>query len=175
MLSMRCLGIVMTMGLIGGCAPKSPPPQPAEPPPANSAQVSALREQLKRTDPNAQVGQVRAVMPQNKLLAIDDVPVQDFPAGQAVVIADGKLNTVARGVVDNVEGRIVVVKYEAVKRDPRKGDLAIRQSERSGMAPEPQAPEAGGNATTSPPTNTNQPPPDNNSWQPATRPAAATP
>lgn len=120
----------LAIGLLSGCMAKPKPLPPPEPGPASAQDIARIRHDLRRDDPNAEVGQVDAVMTSNHLVAIKDVPVQDFPSGQAINIVDSQLKVVATAVVDNVNGQYVVARYQPVARDPRDGDLAIRLSER---------------------------------------------
>jgi len=169
---------VLALGLLSGCMEKPKPvPPPPEPGPASAQDVARIRHDLRREDPNAEVGQVDAVMTANHLVAIKDVPVQDFPAGQAINIVNPNLKVIATAVVDNVSGQYVVARYDVVARDPQNGDLAIRLSERrpppsmhdetggAGANDNNAAPPRNNPPTESKPieTPTNNPPPADNS------------
>jgi hypothetical protein len=104
-----------------------PIPPPPEPGPASPQDLARIRADLRRNDPNAQVGEVEAVY--NKLVAITGLPVQDFRSGEAMTIVDSEQHLIANAVVDNVSGQYVVARYEVVKREPRSGDVAVRLSE----------------------------------------------
>lgn len=171
---------VLALGLLSGCMAKPKPlPPPPEPGPATPQDIARIREDLRRNDPNAQVGEVEAVY--NKLVAITGLPVQNFHNGEAMTIIDSEQHLIANAVVDNVSGQYVVARYEVVKREPRNGDLAVRlsehrpppsmQSETGGAgandanaAPAPSNPPA--DATKTVETPANNPPADNTNAAP---------
>ena len=139
MKSMRGAGLLLWAGLLTGCAHKAPPPPPApppEPPPVTPDKVSAVRQQLQQSDPLAQVGQIRAVMADHRLVAVGDIPVADVAPGSAILLADGDQRVVAQGTVLKTEGQYLVVSYDNATREPRVNDLAIRMSS---VAPPPGA------------------------------------
>jgi len=156
-----------------------PIPPPPEPGPASPQDLARIRADLRRNDPNAQVGEVEAVY--NKLVAITGLPVQDFRTGEAMTIVDSEQHLIANAVVDNVSGQYVVARYEVVKREPRNGDVAVRLSEhRPPSSMQPETGGAGANdvnaaaAPSNPPTDasktvetpTNNPPAHNTSAAP---------
>lgn len=190
MQSMGWVKWILAAGLLSGCMEKPkpilPPPEPAA---AGPQELARIRQDLRRDDPNAEVGQVEAVMTGNHLVAIKDVPVQDFPAGQAINIVNPDLKVIAHAVVDNVSGNYVVARYEVVARDPRDGDLAIRLSERrpppsvqseaggagandTNAAPAPSNPTANSPKSVETPAN-NPPPADNTAAPQKSQPAPA--
>jgi hypothetical protein len=142
------------MGLLaGGCAPKPQPapPPPPEPPPATPEILSARRAELRQQDPNAQVGEVAEVLPERHMAALTDLPIQDFHAGDTLVIMNTAMQHVANATVDTIEGRYIVVKYDNAVRDVRPGDLAVRVSEHGRLPgqsamPQNEPANGGGNA-----------------------------
>ncbi len=148
---------VLALGLLSGCMEKPKPiPPPPEPGPASPQDLARIRADLRRNDPNAQVGEVEAVY--NKLVAITGLPVQDFRSGEAMTIVDSEQHLIANAVVDNVTGQYVVARYDVVKREPRNGDVAVRLSEhRPPPSMQPETGGAGANDTNAAPQPANPP------------------
>jgi hypothetical protein len=93
--------------------------------------VQALRQQLATADPHSFVGLVIAVRPEDKFVAVGDVPVGNFHEGDAFVIVDSKQNVLAHGTVRALTADAVHLKYVVAPggRDPRTGDFAVHFSE----------------------------------------------
>lgn len=117
------VGVGLVVCLLAGCQANT-----AAAPPASDAQAQALRQQLASSGTKAYVGLVIAVRPQDKFVAIGDVPVRDFHQGDAFVIVDSNQNVLAHGTVRAVTSDAVHLKYWVASggRDPRVGDLGVR-------------------------------------------------
>lgn len=148
---------VLAIGLLSGCMEKPKPiPPPPEPGPATPQDLARIRQDLRRNDSNAQVGEVEAVF--NHLVAITGLPVQDFRSGDAMTIVDSEQHLIANAVVDNVSGQYVVARYDVVKREPRNGDVAVRLSEhRPPSSMQPDIGGAGANDANAAPAPSNPP------------------
>jgi len=90
--------------------------------------AQTLRQQLAAADPHSYVGLIIAVRPQDKFVAVGDLPVGNFHEGDAFVIVDSKQNVLAHGTVRALTADAVHLKYWVAPggRDPRTGDLAVR-------------------------------------------------
>jgi len=111
-----------------GCAPK-PAPVPLIPAPPSAETVQELRANYLKHDPTARIGLVVAVRDVDKLVAVGDVQVGDFPVGQAVTIVDQASVPLSSGRVVNLTDDLVIVKLDAPvagARMPVQGDLAVR-------------------------------------------------
>lgn len=119
--------MVMAIAFGTGCARTARPEQPA--PVASRDRVQQLRESYQRVNPNARVGVVTAVLPDENLAAVGDVPVGDFEVGQSMTITDANGDTLAIGQIVRITGDSLHLKYPAPPaghRAPQVGDLAVR-------------------------------------------------
>lgn len=120
---------ILAAGLgLPGCQTKT---NPAGGPPATPARLAEIRESYARQKPGTIVGQVTAVLREQNLLAVGDVPADRFARGDVVSILDGNEVTLAVGRVVRVDDKMqdpVHVKYEsrADARPPMEGDVVIR-------------------------------------------------
>jgi len=111
--------------VLSGC-PSAPLPLA---PPVTAAQLAHLRETYHKTDPEARVGVVTAVLTSSNLAAVGSVPVADFTPGDVVTFMDSNGKVLVMGTVEAVNANSLTVKYE--KPDPRSrapvaGDVAVR-------------------------------------------------
>jgi len=115
---------------MAGCAAPAPKPVvAAAPPPTVSADdYSAVKAAYLAANPNARVGRVEAVLPDQQRVAVGDVTVGDFNKGDILSIVDAKMNVLADGTVVDKDSDLLYVKYSPVAGSaaPVAGDLAIR-------------------------------------------------
>ncbi len=125
-----CLTAAATVGL-AGCAAKPKAPATPAPVSVDSARHSAteLQAAYQKSNPNAKVGVVLAVKSGSSLAAVGHVNVKDFKAGDVLSFVDGAQKVVANGRVNDIDGNLLVVKYDLLPsggRAPQAGDLAIK-------------------------------------------------
>jgi len=138
---------VLTAGLLlqQGCAARKPAPRPPSQPSLGASQQ--LRSELMRADPNARIGFVTQVLPDAQLVAVRDVPVEDFARGDTVNFLDGNGQPLTTGTVERVLNGAVHISYDAGgTRAPMPGDLAVRTGSGAG-APGVAGPAPRGGAT----------------------------
>ena len=115
------LGVV----LLSGCTPQKAQEPKAPNAPITDEAVAAY----KKKHPEALIGRVVAVRPEDRLLAAGDVPVADFKPGDAVVILGSAQEQIATGDVVSMGKNWIHVHYgEAAvgQRAPQVGDLVVR-------------------------------------------------
>src|SRR5678815_4348027 len=102
---------VLAAGLLlqQGCASRKPAARPAQPSMSASQQ---LRTELMRADPNARIGIVTSTLPDAQLVAVRDVPADDFAQGDTVNFVDGNGQPLATGTVERVVNGAVHISYE---------------------------------------------------------------
>lgn len=96
--------------------------------PATPQRLEEIRARYAAERPGTVVGPVIAVLPENNLVAIGDIPTDRFADGDLVSILDSAENTLAIGrVVRRLEDQ-VHVKYESRgnARTPVEGDVGVR-------------------------------------------------
>jgi hypothetical protein len=110
--------------LFGGCTREKPPETKAPSAPIGDDVVAAYRKK----HPEALIGRVVAVRPEDRLLAAGDVPAADFKRGDAVVILGGDQEQIATGDVVSIGNNWIHVQYgeAAGQRAPKLGDLVVR-------------------------------------------------
>lgn len=121
--------LVVTAAALVGCQNHKPPTTQPIAAPATAETVRDIREAFQKRDPSTIVGLVIAVLPENNLAAIGDVPVGEFKTGQVVTFIDSNQAIIAVGTVVNTTADTVHVKYTPqgeMARAPREGDLAVR-------------------------------------------------
>jgi len=117
--------------LLAGCA-EQPKPVASAPPPSgiSPSDYDNFKNMYLSTNPDARVGRVEAVLPDDHRLAVGDIPTSDFQVGDVVSILDGSLNVVADGKVVEVSDDLLYVKYYPPVNDgsqqPQPGELAVR-------------------------------------------------
>src|SRR5208337_464281 len=104
--------LLCVMLSLNGCQPVSEPITP----PVTPAQLAHLRETYRKTDPEARVGVVTAVLPSSNLAAVGSVPAADFTPGDVVTFMDSSGKVLVLGTVETVNANSLTVKYE--KPDP---------------------------------------------------------
>lgn len=88
--------------------------------------VAEVRGLYQQVNPNTRVGYVNAILADDELASVVDVPVADFKTGDAVTFVDINQSPIANGRVVNVLPDAVHVHYIAVERSPEIGDLAVK-------------------------------------------------
>lgn len=117
-------GMSILLGLAAaGCHHKaeSLTPTPVVP----SAEV---RQRVRHVASDALIGEVVAVMPESHLVAIGDIPVQNFRKGDILMFLGGDNTPIGAGTVVNVLPDTLHVQYEEPQvggRSPALGDLAV--------------------------------------------------
>jgi hypothetical protein len=96
--------------------------------PATPARLEELRAAYTMQRPGTVVGAVIAVLPEQSLLAVGDVPVDRFAEGDMVSIIDSKENTLAIAQVVRRLPDSVHVRYQSREnaRAPLEGDIVVR-------------------------------------------------
>ena len=119
--------MIVSLFAAAGCQPKEQPTGPVYPPPV--APTPQTRERIQRLAPDALIGEVTAVLPQERLAMIGNVPVQQFKEGDVVTFMGGNEVSIGNGIVIRVGADTLQVRYEPPPpggRPPAMGDLAIR-------------------------------------------------
>ncbi|HZZ42699.1 MAG TPA: hypothetical protein VFE58_07155 [Tepidisphaeraceae bacterium] len=114
---------------IVGCQPKQMPATQPIAEPATAEMTTGIREAYQQKDPSAVVGRVIAVLSEQSLAAVGDVPVDKFKDGDVVTFIDSNQAIIAVGTVVNITADAVHVKYTAqgeMARAPREGDLMVK-------------------------------------------------
>ncbi|MGE5611587.1 MAG: hypothetical protein ACM359_20220 [Bacillota bacterium] len=96
--------------------------------PAPVAVAPETRDRIRHVATDAITGKVIAVMPESRLVAVGDVPVQQFHKGDILMFLGGDSTSVGAGTVVNVLPDALHVRYEEPPvggRPPAVGDLAI--------------------------------------------------
>ena len=114
------LGVV----LVSGCTRPKEPETKAPPTPIGNDVVAAYQKK----HPEALIGRVVAVRPEDRLLAAGEVPVGDFKNGDSVVILGSDQEQLATGNVVSMGKSWIHVHYNALegKPAPKLGDLVVR-------------------------------------------------
>jgi hypothetical protein len=118
------LGLLMSGGLLAGCAQKpAPAPMPRVP---TSQQVSEMRDAFKKVSPSARVGIVTAVLADQSLAMVGDFPVDGVRAGDIISFVDADEQAIAHGDVIEIRDGKVIVHFQAAARAPMVGDAAVK-------------------------------------------------
>jgi hypothetical protein len=121
--------LVVAGSVLVGCHHAAPPATQPIAMPATAENVQEIREAYQKKDKSTVVGLVIAVLPENNLAAVGDVPVGEFKTGQVVTFIDSNQAIIAVGTVVNTTADAVHVKYVPqgeMSRAPREGDPAVR-------------------------------------------------
>lgn len=119
------LAAALLFAMAGCMAPPAPPPAPQPMPTPDK--ISALRASYQQQAPGTLLGQVDAVRESDQLVAINDIPVQEFKEGDPVTFIDISSTIINHGHVVRTTPELVMVKYDSDGiRPPRKGDLMVR-------------------------------------------------
>jgi hypothetical protein len=98
-------------------------------PPVTSEQLNSMQEEFQRTDPDARVGMVTAVLPSANLVSVGDVSVNDFTVGDVISFLDSNGKLLAMGKVEAIERSSLDVRYDPATvhhHNPQAGDVAVR-------------------------------------------------
>lgn len=134
-------GLLAGAGLVVGCQTKEPEPAPPDPVAVQQAALS-MRQTLMEADPNAKIGMVVTVLPDQPWLSAGNLPVEDFQNGDWVTVFTPEGQVLAVGEVRNIQGQGLHVRYNASQgapRGPMKGDLVLKGNE-AGSRPRLQLP-----------------------------------
>jgi hypothetical protein len=96
---------------------------------AASIDVEAVRAAIQKVNPGTLVGVVSEVLPDERLAAVRDVPVDQFRAGMILSLIDTGQNLLTHAKVVRIVNDSLHVMYDAPPpgtRVPRTGDLAVR-------------------------------------------------
>ena len=103
-------------------------PEPIAPP-VTSEQLAQMRDEYRRTDAEARVGLVTAVLASNNLASVGEVPVKDFTVGDIISFVDSNGKVVTMGTVEAINRNSLTVRYANPGphgRAPVEGDAAVR-------------------------------------------------
>ncbi|HEV8606659.1 MAG TPA: hypothetical protein VGQ99_14890 [Tepidisphaeraceae bacterium] len=119
--------VVCLLGTIawGGCTQKQPEPPAPQPAQVGDDVIAAFRKK----HPDAQIGRVIAVRPEDRLVAVGDMPVADFKRGDVVVFVSAGDEHSTGGEVVDIRKDTITVRYAeptAGQRPPKAGDLMVR-------------------------------------------------
>ena len=125
-LMMMTVLIALLAGFFTGC---NSAPEPVAPP-ATPEQINQLRDTYRRTDPEARVGVVTAVLAGSNLASVGGVPVKDFTVGDVITFLDSNGKTLTMGLVEAINKNTLTVHYDNPTdkhgRAPVEGDIAVR-------------------------------------------------
>ncbi len=116
--------VYVALGL-NGCTTASEPIAP----PVSPEQLAQMRDEYRRTDADARVGVVTAVLASNNLASVGEVPVKDFTVGDIISFVDSNGKVVTMGTVEAINHNSLTVKYATPGRHgraPVEGDAAVR-------------------------------------------------
>lgn len=121
--------LASAMGILSlaGCGPREDEVNAAAPPAV--AVSEEVRAELQRKAPDALIGRVIGARPQDQLVAVGEVAVDQFREGDVVSFYGGRDQILGTGVVVAKKPDSLHVRYQPPKagqRAPTKGDLAIR-------------------------------------------------
>jgi hypothetical protein len=118
------LGLVLSGGLLAGCATNGKPVPAPQPPTAQ--QVAEMRETYKKTAPNVRVGVVSAVVADEQMAMVADFPTDKLRAGEIISFVDANDQAVAHGEIVQVLENKVAVRFQPAVRAPVVGDAAVK-------------------------------------------------
>jgi hypothetical protein len=98
-------------------------------PPVTDAQLASFRDQYRRTDAEARIGLVTAVLPSAHLASVGSVPTQDFTIGDVMTFIDSNQAVLTLGHVEAINSNSLTVRYDPPDkhaREPLVGDMAVR-------------------------------------------------
>lgn len=87
-----------------------------------------LKQSFTRINPNVQVGTVAAILPEQHLLAINDLPVDQFEVGETLVFMNEDQQIIAAGHVVRKTETSLHIDYSPNEKgiEPKVGDIAVR-------------------------------------------------
>lgn len=112
--------------LVGGCQNQKKQTEAAPTPAEESARVAQVRKIYQEVNQDIRVGYVNAILAEDQLVSVVDIPVADFKAGDTITFIDADQNPIANGRVVSVLEDAVHVHYTATVRPPTTGDIAIK-------------------------------------------------
>jgi len=114
--------------MLVGCQQK--PAEPLTPIyPAPVAPTAETRQRIAQFAADAQIGQVTAVLPQERMAAVTGLPLKDFQKGDLLIFVGGDQTPIPHAVILNIVADALHVRYQQPApgdRPPAVGDLAIR-------------------------------------------------
>ena len=115
----------LALAMLSGCttSPESIAP------PVSPEQLSQMRDEYRRTDRDARVGLVTAVLASDNLAAVSNVPVKDFSIGDIITFIDSNGRVLTLGNVEAINRNSITVRYSNPGphgRAPVEGDAAVR-------------------------------------------------
>lgn len=116
---------MLALVCFSGCATKKQPEAKPAPAPMSDDALAAYRKK----HPEALIGRVVAIRPEDRLLAAGDIPVSEFKHGDAVVILGSEQEQIATGDVVSMGNNWIHVHYgesATGARTPKLGDLVVR-------------------------------------------------
>ena len=120
--------VVVAAGLLSGC--RADKEQQAPAPPATEDRVRMIRQSYQTIDPGARVGLVAETLPEYRLVAVSEMPVDEFREGDVVTFIDTNEEVLVNGRVVAKTDDALHVKYDEPskpgQRAPQKGDMAVR-------------------------------------------------
>ena len=109
--------------LLSGCTKQQLPQAKPTPAPIGGDAIAAYQKK----HPDALIGRVVAVRPQDRLVAAGDLPVDQFKAGDAVMIIGSDQEQIATGDVVSMGKSWIHVHYsDSAQRVPAVDDLVVR-------------------------------------------------
>jgi hypothetical protein len=120
---------VVLTALLAGFTGCNSSPEPIAPP-VSPEQLTQMRDTYRRTDPEARVGVVTAVLAGSNLASVGGVPVKDFTVGDVITFLDSNGKTLTMGLVEAINKNTLTVHYDNPTdkhgRAPVEGDIAVR-------------------------------------------------
>lgn len=110
--------------VLAGCA--APPQDKPRAGGVSPADFAAVRDRVQRVSPDVLVGQVVAVEPSARLVAVAEMPVEQLRAGDVITFTNARQEPICSGTVTRVGGNRVFVEYPEEASQPAVGDLAFR-------------------------------------------------
>src|SRR5271154_2988734 len=99
--------LVFVAVAINGCMTA---PEPIAPP-VSPEQLAQMRDEYRRTDADARVGLVTAVLASDTLASVGEVPVKDFTVGDIISFVDSNGKVVTMGTVEAINRHSLTVRY----------------------------------------------------------------
>jgi hypothetical protein len=122
---LRLIVVGILSAVLAGCLDASLPPAP----PVSAVQLAVIRDQYRRTDAEARVGVVTAVLPSAHLASVGSIPARDFSIGDVVTFIDSNQALLTMGHVEAINSNSITVKYDPPDhhgREPLVGDMGVR-------------------------------------------------
>jgi PBP1b-binding outer membrane lipoprotein LpoB len=119
-------GLMTAAGLLtGGCmAPKQSVEPMSTTPTAD--QISTLRQVYASAFPEARVGVVVSVLPDEPYTLVNEIDTREIQVGQIVSFIDAAETVIAHGEVVKVDPGQLAVRFSPVIRAPQVGDAAVK-------------------------------------------------